>query len=270
MKSLSFRAGWCRILLICSVLGFLWAGLGGEQPALAASRVIKLRSASPEQLADVIRQTFHPQVRVAEAAMINAVVVSAESEELLNQVEALVGQLDRVAATLRFSVRMASQEDERHARLRLRSGQVALPEVSRHERSGGETRTVVGMENCKLALTDESTRTEILNGPWGPQPYVIRERRGVSISGFLSSPDEATVSLWYADGESDQAHQLVSQVRAPLGEWVFVGSTDRQEGDRSSGWSVDGKGQVSGGVSRATGLHSYLIKVDRLSGGSDR
>lgn len=65
--------------------------------------MIKLRHASAADLAVVVRQMYPRQVRVAEVATINALVVSGDRDSVA-AVRDLVAQLDRARRQITYSL----------------------------------------------------------------------------------------------------------------------------------------------------------------------
>lgn len=239
--------------------------------AEAATRVIKLKAASAGEVIRVLQQTFGRQVRAADAPMINAVVLNADSARTLEQAAALVTELDQPPVSLRFSVRRISEEEARgwQAGLARRHGTTRL-EADQFSTRGhdSEVRTVVGLEGYPVALTDETTRVIDMATPWGPQTAVLRAERGLRIVGRRAGEGQAVVEVRYAQGGEAAADVLVSQVSVPLGAWAYLGDVDRAAGSANSGIEVRGS-RGGGSVSRRHGRGSqhYLVRVDLANPG---
>lgn len=241
--------------------------LGVTTPVPAATRVVKVRSGSPAMLADILRQTFGRQIRIAEAPMISALVLNAERDDLLDQAAALLAQLDQPPVTFRFSLRRISAEEARSwqvgaASHRERGVQIQAQQTSRQER-GTDVRTVMGLEGFPVALIDETSRFVDLSTPWGPQTAVLKSERGLRILGRRAGDGMAVVEIRSADGTESSATRLISQVAVKLGEWTYLGDVaSHRTGD---GTDVRLRGTRGGGsIGRSSERQSahYLVKVE--------
>ncbi len=258
------RRPWVLVLAL-GLLAIL-LGLGWAAPARAATRVVKLRSGSPAAIADILRQTFGRQVRVADAPMISALVLNSDRDDLLDQAAALIAELDHPPVTFRFALRRISAEEARTWQGGVTQGdrgtRLQAQQGSRHDRSA-EVRTVVGLEGFPVALTDETTRVVDHSTPWGPQTAVLKSERGLRILGRRAGEGAAVVEVRYAEGPETNATRLVSQVGVRLGEWTYLGEI---AGDRAGGGNEAQVRGSQGGVSvnRTSGSQSahYLVRVD--------
>jgi len=240
--------------------------------AVALTKVIKLRMSSPTETATVLRQAFGRKIRVAEAPMINAVVINGDDPTDISQAEALVAELDKPPAMLRFSLQLISEEDARgwHAEVSKtkKSTRLNAERSSRHA-NGKEVRTLVGLEGQPLRLTDERTRVIDLSTPWGQQTAVLKEERGLRIIGRRAGDNEAVVEVRYADGPELSSSRLLTQVKVHLGEWTYLG--DVGQGTSTSGSGLDVRRPPAGiGLNRQSGdvTRNYMIKVELSSPGN--
>jgi hypothetical protein len=256
---------WAMVPSMALLLGLLV--LGVTTPAPAATRVVKVRSGSPAMLADILRQTYGRQLRIAEAPMISALVLNAEHHHLLDQAAALLAQLDQPPVTFRFSLRRISAEEARAWQVgaaphRERGAQIQAQQTSRQER-GTDVRTVMGLEGVPVALLDETTRIVDLSTPWGLQTAVLKSERGLRILGRRAGDGMAVVEIRAADGTGTSATRLMSQVAVKLGEWTYLGdvASDRTEGGTDVRWQGTRGG---GSIGRSSGRQSahYLVKVE--------
>ncbi len=263
-----FPGRWGAALL----LALLMMAAGTAIPrAEAAARVIKLKAAAAGEVIRVLQATFGRQVRAADAPMINAVVLNADSARLLEEAAALVAELDQPPVSLRYSVRRISEEEARgwQAGLAHRHGTTRL-EAEQFSSRGrdSEVRTVVGLEGCPVALTDETTRIIDMATPWGPQTAVLKAERGLRLVGRRAGEGQAVVEVRYAQGGEAAADVLVTQVCVPLGTWTYLGDVSRAADSADAG--VEGQGSRGGGsVSRRRrhGSQHYLVKVDLANPG---
>jgi len=237
----------------------------------ASTKVIKLKMQSPQAVANVIRQSFGHDLRVAEAPMINAVVISSDDEKMIAGAEALISEIDRVPATLQYSVRLVSEDQARGLTAEIdadkNAGALSAKWLDKNSRST-ETRTLVGLEGEKLKLTDETVRVETLPAPWGEQPVIIKQERGLKISGRLAGKNEAVVAIHHAEGTDMSANTLVTQVRAPLGQWFFLGNLDKGDNGNNESLNINQNSFIVGGKNNRGSLKKlYMIKIDLLKKG---
>jgi hypothetical protein len=236
-------------------------------------KILKLKMQSPESVAAVLRQAFGRRLRVAEAPMVNGVVVSSDIEELVKEAEELVKSLDQLPATLRYSVKLVGEEDRdslivgtrgRCDRNVLRGG-IDIQKI-RSRTTGGETRTIVGMEGEPVSLTTEMVRIDTFVSPWGSQDVERKQERGVKISGrLLPGEKEVMVDVFYAEGGFDQSRKLIAQVRAPLGEWFSLGSLGNAAAGSSGDFEViDKKGGIHRNTTSAKLDRNYLLKIEKI------
>jgi hypothetical protein len=256
----------CVILLVLST----WAmGIAHGKEAV---RIFKLNMQSPGQIATVLRATFGREIRVAEAPMVNGVVVSTERESLFADVEALIQQLDAVPRSLRYHVRMASRDqlDRNAFGIGVNANRQVFSlspqlEQTMIRATGGETRMILGMEGQPVALSSEMIRVETFASPWGPQDAIRKERRGVFVSGRLVDNDrQAMVEISYAEGEFNDSRKIQTQVCVPLETWVCLGDLS---GDNSGGNSsteiFNRSGRVSRNRGRSEGTRVYFIRIEK-------
>ncbi len=237
-------------------------------PGESATKVIKLKIQDPDSIATVIRTTYGREVRVAEARMVNSIVVNCDRPEILQAIEELVRELDAAPAMLRFQVQLSS-DGGAHRRTvgfegRGSGGNVRLNDAV-STGNGFETRSLTGMEGHPLRLTDETFRVQEFPSPYGPTVVQIREERGLRISGRLSGDDHVVVEISYADGPQDSAARLISQVRAPIGQWFSLGNVDREDGSGNRSISYRKGAFSAGNLDTDNFLNRiYLLKVDLL------
>ncbi|MBI3038656.1 hypothetical protein HYY75_06355, partial [bacterium] len=131
--------------------------------------------------------------------------------------------------------------------------------------SGREIRSIVGMEGAKLSLTNEITRTEVLPSPWGPQGVVLRADRGLRISGRLLGNNQVMIEVWVGGGDPGATNSLVSQVCAPIGQWVSLGVVDSGSSGSAGDYGITGNsGNAGWGKKKNANIKTYLVKVELI------
>jgi len=272
-----FCLGFHPFSLFCFLLMGVFATLLPSEALGAESvKIVKLKMQSPSSMATVLRQTFGRDLRVAEAPMVNGVVISSDDEKTLLQAEAMIAQLDKEPATLRYSIQSSSHEQ---INTNTMGGSVKIgthgkktvrfqPDMQTHRvtSSGGETRMVVGLEGEPVGLSDVMMRVETLNSPWGPQDSMRSSEQGLKISGRLvGAGNEVMVEVWYAEGGFDASRQLMTQVKVPLGTWFNLGGL-ASGGDSASrnGGIIRSSGNADRTIRTVQGSSNYLIKIDRV------
>ena len=255
----------------CRSLGMLLVGwvlfclsLGCAVQVEAATEVVKLRGQSPEAVADVVRQLYHGRARVAEAPSIQAVVLYAETKELLEEIKRVIRDLDAPPKTLQFSVRAIEWDARQQTGHSVSLGRHRIiPDaaIAHLQTRGSEVRTIRGMEGYPLGLTDQTTRVLPMATPWGPNTMTLTQTRGLKIMGRCSGPDQVIIEVFYASGKDMSTRQILTQLQVPVNTWVDLG-------DLTSANTTTG-----GAVSAGQGLHHehhrrrdrgqthYLVKV---------
>ena len=240
--------------------------LGTVTALFSAVKVVKLKRQSPVFLAATLRQLFDGRVRIAEAPMINGLVIHAETNELMDEVSNVIRELDRPASMLRFSVQALNQEQSRIFSHDLNAHEHRLSphaSITRLQSSGSEVRTVVGMEGFPCHLTDQTTRVLPMATPWGPDATTITQTRGLQISGRRSGPGVVTVEVFYASGKDLSTREILTQVQVPVGQWVDLGALSGANNSRSGGTTIGAGGiQTNGQKRNDLQRNHYLVKVE--------
>ena len=256
-----------KIVLICAI--FLTRFFPAESREIV--RMIKLKMQSPEAVAGILRQTFGRQLRVAEANMVNGVVISSEVDGVMEQAEEVIRNIDRVPSTLRYQIKMIGDEEKDLLLVGINPGEgnrrtgLDIRKI-RSSTHGGEIRTIVGLEGEPVAMTTEMSRVDTYATPWGVQDLLRTQVRGLKISGrLLPEEKEAMVDVFYSEGGFDQARRLVTQIRVPVNEWFVVGGVAEDGGGNNNDLQIDGKKRQIGRNSASGKItRSYLVKIEKI------
>lgn len=249
-----------RLVLIFSMVLLM---IFSSQALMAEIKIIKLSYADPDSLIMTLNQLFGRKVKVAAAPMINALIVNSDDQEILKTIDKLVADLDRKPAMLRFSVQRAANESFQRQEIRL--GKSNRFQKSRTQsRETGEN-SVIAMEYRKARLTDDSIRIFSYPTYFGEAIETIVIARGLMVSGHLTGNNTAQIEVWYSTGEGLDSETLLTQIEAPLGQWVSLGggsnatsqSTPKLQSGKNPVFSTEKSG---GHIDRR-----YLIKVDLVN-----
>lgn len=243
-------------------------------------RLIKLHMQSPSSIAAVLQQTFGRRLRVAEAPMVNGVVVSSDNPSVLTEAEELVKKIDRVPATLRYQIKSIGEDEVNQltAGMNTQVDQSVIvfePNFENRKISsrGSQTRMITGMEGYPVGLTDQMTQVETLGTPWGPQDHIRTENRGLQISGRLAGDAGfAIVEVGYAEGGFNQSRNLQTVVKVPLGQWFLIGTLLGDGADQTGQTTIISKsGRIDRTKFRSAQSKRFLIRIDALpSNGNEK
>ncbi|HNW36362.1 MAG TPA: hypothetical protein PKM25_15590 [Candidatus Ozemobacteraceae bacterium] len=252
-----------RILSIGSLIFFSCPA------AECATRVLKMKSQNPETVCATLQQLFGDRLRTAVVTSINAIVISADSEPALDEASALVAQLDRRPATFRFQVRRREHRSASESGFRIKSKSGSFPSYEQRNShgSGMETRNITGMEGSWLQLTDDSTRIETLNTPWGPESAVVNHRQGIEIKGSLGASGTAVIEIRAASGPESRTSTILSRIEAPFGTWFSLGGTDRSGSEAHAESSFGRMTGSASGMRKASSLDDWEVLVDVIAAG---
>lgn len=233
--------------------------------AEAATRVFRIRSRGAEEVCDTLRQMFGDRMRFAPVPSINAVVVGADTESDLNEAAALLFQLDRRPATLRFTVKRRERGSESRQAFRVSPRRDGTGRFDSRQNSGSlsESRTVTGMEGAWLLIADDMTRLETMETPWGPETAVIRHRQGVEIKGVRGSASgTAIIEVRAASGPEIRTSTILSSLEVPFGRWVSLGGTSGDGADAGAGAAIGRDGGLSHRTSSGRFLDEWELQVE--------
>jgi hypothetical protein len=246
--------------LFLSLAVMVWCSTAG----FAASEVVKLQRTSPQETARVLQATFGRALGIAEAPMINAVVIRGDDPRLVAEAAALARQLDRPGATLRFTVMAQDRSHEQNRRLGIHRRGITA-DTQHRTGQNQEMRTLVGTENHPLSLVDELTTPFTWETGWGAETVLIKKRAGLQISGRLGEDGTVTISIWYGQGLGETSSQLISQVSGPLGQWLDLGAVVTDGSSTSGGAALGKQGRLGKSVHQQGGARQYRVKVDLVS-----
>lgn len=230
-----------------------------------ATRVFRIRTRGAEEVCDTLRQMFGDRMRFASVPSINSIVIGADTESDLSEAAALLSQLDKRPATLRFTVRRRENEtgSEREFRVSPRHGGTGRFETKQRRNTLSETRTITGMEGGWHLIADDMMRIETLETPWGPESAVIRHRQGVEVKGVRASASgTAIIELRAASGPEIQTSTILSRLEVPFGQWVSLGGTTAADSGAGTGTSIGHGSIVSNRKTSGIFLDAWEIQVD--------
>jgi type II secretory pathway component GspD/PulD (secretin) len=250
------------LLLLCS-----WS-------AAAELRVFELRHATPESLLPVVQPMLGPYESVS--VYRNSLVVDAGAGTLARVAEALAG-LDTPQRNLLISLRRRTGADIRDSgtevRGTLQQGDVTLTTgTGARGGSGVEVRTVRrsstreqdgeqsirALEGSTVLIRDGALVPLATGSVFGPGVGYEALERGFGVRARVQG-EEVTLEIETRDdrleGGEIRTGELVTTVRAPLGEWVALGGTHDSEAE-----SGDGVG--SSWSTRSASSAQYEVRVE--------
>jgi hypothetical protein len=230
------------------------------QSLSAEVKIIKLNYAEPDSVILTLNQLFGKKVKVAAAPMINAVVINSDDKDVLAAIDQLIRDLDHRPALLRFSVQRGS--DQSFQQHEIRVGQKNRLQQTRTQSHETGQNSVIALEYRKARLTDDSIRIFSYPTYFGEAIETIIIARGLMVSGHLTGNNSAQIEVWYSTGEGFDSETLLTELEAPLGQWVSLGGSSNENNQSSPEIKI---GKNSGFSARKSGSHidrRYLIKVD--------
>ncbi|HOY65962.1 MAG TPA: secretin N-terminal domain-containing protein [Candidatus Ozemobacteraceae bacterium] len=236
--------------------------------AEAASRVVKLRSQSPEDVCMMLERLFGDDLRCSPVPSIQAVVLAADTQERLDEAAALISRLDRRPATLRYSVRRRTNSARSVTKIGL-SGSHPRPEFESRSGTSRDTdrRSVVGMEGAWLRFTDDALRLETVPAPWGPETIAITHRQGIEIRGTRVGTDAAIIELRASSGPEHENRLLLTHIEVPFGRWTELGGVSESDADRNDGYGLGRSGRARLQEKSHSSVDGWEVLVDLLEPG---
>lgn len=239
-----------------TLLGLLFALLSAQAFASDRIEIIPLKNRSAEELIPLVHPMLDPSEALSGTGY-QLIVRAAPAR--LEEIRALVAQLDQSAKQLRISVRRAAYEEIE--RERAQANIVVIGGSGGKVEAGGtaiirSTRDKGGERNHYTVTALEGTPAFIQTGEAFPTPtqsgYIVNGQpvitQGIEYqqlsSGFYalarSNGDEVTVDISpqreILDGRGRiKTTSLVTTVRGRLGEWLELGGTSQQRTQEGGG-----------------------------------
>jgi len=238
--------------------------------AESATRVVRIRTRSADEVCDTLRQMFGERMRFASVSSINAVVIGADTDDEVNEAAVLLSQLDRRPATFRFTVKRRERgtTTTREFRVSTRRGGTGRFETRQDGNTLSETRTVTGMEGGWHLIADDLLRLESMNTPWGPETAVIRHRQGVEIKGIRASASgTAIIEVRAASGPENRTSTILSRLEVPFSRWISLGGTTGDGAGAGVSAAIGNDGRISNRKTSGTFLDDWELQVDLLDPG---